>query len=762
MDKVNQVGQIVRQTKDETDHRLRRFRHNWPIVERVSDYFNDQYPFKMEFKTTPSSKNVLANFYFGEGVVAQSTPTPGNCPGCCPDCFPFPNCPPAPEDMTVFFADNYNRTPGQPPNGGGTYFVMVPFNGTTPVPTVPTWGTENGKTTYITNMRLILDGPMGKPWSMLLATTGLPNVTVTPPILTTYQSTLGFQTNSGVRNVVFTWNKESHFFDPNPGITSNTNLDPQVTTLTQRIPVDWSIWVDKDIYVRYNCDGSGFGVKVWLQSEAEPAFYTAYISGDDEGTIPIFPADGYTQYVPLYPNLVQVQLNNTGTVKYRAISLGGNPATGDVSSVGIITGRGTDHVSYLAGWDVSWCNEYTLGIPVVFFFCGGDGVFGGGGSPVPVTTLSPNGGGSFPSPPSAAVGWEYATTFGNVIDPPGQVESVTLSSRAYGMIPSIGPEPRSITIRGSLALSGRTSTRAGAQVPLTVEMLAGSWAPYVAGTTPIPPYAFKYSFLGRGLGSYLLRGDQWTSFEITATQEMWRGNNGIFEWFVRFQDADAIPAKFGYLPQEGFLFSPDTHTVGIKWANISVSVSYDQTSVGVYGNGFCLPDPNGIPAGTFIPGGVDSFACLAQLAGNRLVGGSASPSVIKGILAQWYCENGSSFPPPRNNPGNNAEGWASGLTYPYTIETPNPQPGNPIVTYDTLMDGALAYADGLLAFDRYSVAVQKARNGDGLGMAEAICDAGYGTSKTCVDNVYESLTDVVCLATTPTGDWTGSSISEVN
>jgi hypothetical protein len=129
----------------------------------------------------------------------------------------------------------------------------------------------------------------------------------------------------------------------------------------------------------------------------------------------------------------------------------------------------------------------------------------------------------------------------------------------------------------------------------------------------------------------------------------------------------------------------------------------------------------------------------ARAAANRLVGGTASDSVVRGVLAQWIAENGWGWPAPRRNPGNLARGWAAAFKYPFTVQSPNPQPGNPIVTFATLSDGAYCYADGLRAFPRYNAAQAKAVAGDGLGFALAVCAAGYGTNSSTVKSVYAML-----------------------
>jgi hypothetical protein len=151
---------------------------------------------------------------------------------------------------------------------------------------------------------------------------------------------------------------------------------------------------------------------------------------------------------------------------------------------------------------------------------------------------------------------------------------------------------------------------------------------------------------------------------------------------------------------------------------------------GTVGGGGSNPAPNP---------GTSTWTSLARIAGDIIVGGSASNSLVVGILAQWFCEVGRGWPPTRNNPGNLAEGWASAFPqYPYAIRFPNPQPGNPIVSYFSAVDGAKAYATGLRTFSRYSTAVSYARAGNGLAFSLAVCDAGYGTSRSCVMSVWNT------------------------
>lgn len=129
----------------------------------------------------------------------------------------------------------------------------------------------------------------------------------------------------------------------------------------------------------------------------------------------------------------------------------------------------------------------------------------------------------------------------------------------------------------------------------------------------------------------------------------------------------------------------------------------------------------------------------AARAADRITGAHASEAVAKGVLSQWIAENGYLWPPPRNNPGNLARGWAVGCSDAFTVHFPNPQPGNPIVTFTMLGGGVDCYASGLVRIDRYNRAVTLARAGDGLGFAVAVCEAGYGTNEATVRAVYAAL-----------------------
>ena len=132
-----------------------------------------------------------------------------------------------------------------------------------------------------------------------------------------------------------------------------------------------------------------------------------------------------------------------------------------------------------------------------------------------------------------------------------------------------------------------------------------------------------------------------------------------------------------------------------------------------------------------------SYGALARTAAAAL--GAGSPDIARAILAQWQCELGAGapYPPPRNNPGNIARGLARDLGIPFTVAPgPNPQPGNPIVTYPTAAIGAQAYAAAIARMSRYRSALAAARAGDGLAFVRAIGSSGWGTGTSCMLGVY--------------------------
>jgi hypothetical protein len=125
----------------------------------------------------------------------------------------------------------------------------------------------------------------------------------------------------------------------------------------------------------------------------------------------------------------------------------------------------------------------------------------------------------------------------------------------------------------------------------------------------------------------------------------------------------------------------------------------------------------------------------ARTAADRIAGGSASPDVIRAVLAQWICESGWDYPPKWNNPGNLAEEWAKPVGYPYTIGQPVIQPTNPIVRFADIPTGVAAYADGYLKIARYRDALARAQAGDGYGFVIEALKQGYGTTRDCFDSV---------------------------
>lgn len=131
------------------------------------------------------------------------------------------------------------------------------------------------------------------------------------------------------------------------------------------------------------------------------------------------------------------------------------------------------------------------------------------------------------------------------------------------------------------------------------------------------------------------------------------------------------------------------------------------------------------------------YQALARGVASKLGGG---PDLTRAVLGQWQCELGAgdAYPPRRNNPGNLARGFATGLGFPFTVESPNPQPGNPIVTFRSPEAGASAYVKGLQTYPRYRTALAAARRDDGRGFLQAVTAAGWGTSAACALSVYGS------------------------
>jgi hypothetical protein len=131
------------------------------------------------------------------------------------------------------------------------------------------------------------------------------------------------------------------------------------------------------------------------------------------------------------------------------------------------------------------------------------------------------------------------------------------------------------------------------------------------------------------------------------------------------------------------------------------------------------------------------YVALARRAAGRL--GTTDQRIINAILAQWQCEHGTGdlYPPTRNNPGNLARG-AVPPGFPYTVQYPNPQLGNPIVTFYTPESGADAYATLLKTGSRYAAVRTAVAMGDGVGFIKAVGASGYGTGTTCMLGVYKT------------------------
>lgn len=130
------------------------------------------------------------------------------------------------------------------------------------------------------------------------------------------------------------------------------------------------------------------------------------------------------------------------------------------------------------------------------------------------------------------------------------------------------------------------------------------------------------------------------------------------------------------------------------------------------------------------------YRALATRSAARM--GTTSAAIINAMLAQWSCELGANdvYPPRRNNPGNLAAGAASSIGASYTVETPNPQPGNPIVTFATPEVGANAYGNLLQRLPRYAGVRQAVADHNGPEFLREISRAHYGTSLACMESAY--------------------------
>jgi hypothetical protein len=136
------------------------------------------------------------------------------------------------------------------------------------------------------------------------------------------------------------------------------------------------------------------------------------------------------------------------------------------------------------------------------------------------------------------------------------------------------------------------------------------------------------------------------------------------------------------------------------------------------------------------------YKVLATRAATAL--GTNSAEIINAILAQWRCEIGAQdiYPPNRNNPGNIAKGAASDVGATYIVAPgPNPQPGNPIVTFATPEYGADIYAKVLGTLPRYAGVRAAVQAGSASEFITAIGNSGYGTSATCMRSAYRDPED---------------------
>ncbi len=67
---------------------------------------------------------------------------------------------------------------------------------------------------------------------------------------------------------------------------------------------------------------------------------------------------------------------------------------------------------------------------------------------------------------------------------------------------------------------------------------------------------------------------------------------------------------------------------------------------------------------------------------------------------------------------------------------PNPQPGNPIVTYSTPTNGARAYGTLIKVGSRYAGVRAAVKAGNGHAYITAMGKSGYGTSTACMLSAY--------------------------
>lgn len=123
--------------------------------------------------------------------------------------------------------------------------------------------------------------------------------------------------------------------------------------------------------------------------------------------------------------------------------------------------------------------------------------------------------------------------------------------------------------------------------------------------------------------------------------------------------------------------------------------------------------------------------------------GSTSKGIVNAIIAHMRCEIGSrdAYPPTRNNPGNVAQDAARDVKAAYTVDTPNPQPGNPIVTFSTPEYGADTYGHVINDLPRYAMVRSAVRADEPEAYLHAVAAAGYGTGFACLASVYRDPAD---------------------
>lgn len=64
MDKINQVGKYIKNSKQQSKYSLDRYSEIFPLVEKIRDSFNTDLPFTMEFKIKVSNNSLFLDLDF--------------------------------------------------------------------------------------------------------------------------------------------------------------------------------------------------------------------------------------------------------------------------------------------------------------------------------------------------------------------------------------------------------------------------------------------------------------------------------------------------------------------------------------------------------------------------------------------------------------------------------------------------------------------------------------------------------------------------